>query len=73
MEKAAFGDLEDGSWDQCSRLTAHFDTANISKFSDPENASKNLENMCNYASIFLILEMEEKNEICSKKFSSKKS
>jgi len=28
------------------------DTANISKFSDSENAPKNLENMCNYASIF---------------------
>jgi len=27
-------------------------TANISKFSDSENAPKNLENMCNYASIF---------------------
>jgi len=27
-------------------------TANISKFSDSQNASKNLENMCNYASIF---------------------
>ena len=27
-------------------------TANISKFSDSENAPKNLENMCNYASLF---------------------
>ena len=27
-------------------------TANISKFSDSANAPKNLENMCNYASIF---------------------
>ena len=27
-------------------------TANISNFSDSENAPKNLENMCNYASIF---------------------
>jgi len=32
------------------------DTADVSKISDSENTPKNLENMCNSASIFLIPE-----------------
>jgi len=46
-------------------------TANISKFSNSENALKNLENMCNYASIFWSWKWRKNMRFCSEIFSSK--
>jgi len=47
-------------------------TASISKFSDSENAPKNLENMCNYASIFLSWKWRKNLRFVQKVFSAQK-